>query len=57
MPIGMLQSILWSKNLISETKTMCHKNIVEDVNIVSGAETWTMKTKQQKRLLSAEMEY
>jgi hypothetical protein len=51
--IGMLNSILWSSNILGKTKTLIYKSIVESI-MLYGSETWTLNTRQQSMLLATE---
>ena len=46
--IGMLNSILWSKNIIEKTKMTIFKTLMEII-LLYGAVTWTMKPGNEKK--------
>ena len=52
----MLNSILWSQNITSKTKTLIYTSLVQSV-IIHGAETRTLGQKQAKKLMAVEMEF
>jgi hypothetical protein len=54
--IGVLNSILWSSNILGKTKTLIYKSTVESI-MLYGSETWTLNTRQQSMLLATEMDY
>jgi hypothetical protein len=54
--IGMLNSILWSSNILGKTKTLIYKSTVESI-MLYVSETWTLKRTKQNKLLAAEMDY
>ena len=54
--IGTLNSILWSRNIIAKTKRTIFNTLIESV-LLYGAETWTIKSASEKKLLSTEMDF
>jgi hypothetical protein len=54
--IIMLNSILWSRNILHGTKLTVYKTIVKSI-LTYGAETWTVKQKHRNKLLATEMDY
>lgn len=54
--IGMLNSILWSRNIINSTKRKIFKTILQSI-VFYGAETWTLNKKQVNRLNALEMDF
>ena len=54
--IGILNSLLWSNNIINKTKTMIYKSIVESI-LIYRAETWTLNGRQKNKLLATEMDF
>jgi hypothetical protein len=52
----MLNSILWSRNILHGTKLAVYNAIVKSI-LTYGAETWTVKQKHRNKLLAAEMDY
>ena len=47
--IGMLNSLMWSSNILAKTKKIIYKTIVESV-MIYGAETWTLNREQEGKL-------
>jgi hypothetical protein len=54
--IGMLNSVLWSKNILHKTKKLMYKALVQSI-LLYGAETWTLNTQQANKLLATEMDF
>ena len=54
--IGILNSILWSRNIISKIKQTIFNTLIKSV-LLYGAETWTIKSAIEKKLLSTEMDF
>ena len=54
--IGMLNSVLWSKNIVHNTKRIIYNSLVQSV-MLYGAETWTLDRPHANKLLSTEMDY
>jgi hypothetical protein len=54
--IGILNSILWSSNILGKTKTLIYKSIVESI-MPYGSETLALNRRQQNKLLATEMDY
>jgi hypothetical protein len=52
----MLNSVLWSKNILHKTKKLMYQALVKSI-LLYGAETWTLNTKQANKLLATEMEF
>jgi hypothetical protein len=52
----MLNSILWSSNILGQTKTLIYKSVVVSI-MLYGSETWSLSRRQQNKLLAAEMDY
>jgi hypothetical protein len=52
----MLNSILWSRNILHGTKLTVYNAIVKSI-LTYEAETWTVKQKHRKKLLATEMDY
>ena len=53
-PISMLNSVLWSKNIVNKTKPFSFKSLVESV-VLYDAQTWTTGSHQSGKLLAIEM--
>jgi hypothetical protein len=53
--IGMLNSILWSRNILGKTKTLIYKSIVVSI-MLYGSETWKLNRREQIKLLATEMD-
>jgi hypothetical protein len=51
----MHNSILWSRNILQETKKLIYKTIVESI-LTYRAETSTLKQKLKNKLLATEMD-
>ena len=54
--IGILNSILWSRNIISKIKRTIFNTAIESV-LLHRAETWTIKSANEKKGLSTEMDF
>jgi pullulanase/glycogen debranching enzyme len=54
--ISMLNSILWSRNILHGTKLTVYNATVKST-LTYGAETWTVKQKHRNKLLATEMDY
>lgn len=54
--IGMLNSILWNKNIINKTKTIIFKTIFQSI-VLYGAETWTVNPHHNRKLIATEMDF
>ena len=52
----MLNSVLWSKNIVHNTKRIIYNSLVESV-ILYGAETWTLDRPHANKSLATEMDY
>jgi hypothetical protein len=52
----MLNSILWSRNILHGTKLTVYNAIVTSI-LTYGAETWTVKQKHRNKLLATEIDY
>jgi hypothetical protein len=53
--IDMLNSVLWSKNILHKTKKLMYQALVQSI-LLCGAETWTLDTQQANKLLATEMD-
>ena len=56
MVIGILNSALWSKNIINRTKQLIYKSILESI-VLYGSEVWTMNRQHANRLTTVEMDF
>ena len=54
--IGMLNSVLWSRNIVNNTKRIIYNSLVQSV-MLYGAETWTLDRQNANKLLATEMDY
>jgi hypothetical protein len=54
--IGILNSVLWSKNILHKTKKTRVPGFSPKI-ILYGAETWTLNTQQANKLLATEMDF
>ena len=54
--IGILNPLLWSRNIIEKTKKIIFNTLIESV-LLYGAETWTIGCAKEKKLLSTEMDF
>lgn len=54
--IGMLNSILWSKNILHRTKKLIYQAIFQSTTLY-GAETWTISRQQANKLMVLEMDF
>jgi hypothetical protein len=54
--ISMLNSVLWSRNILHGTKLTVYNAVVKSI-LTYGAETWTVKQKHRNKLLATEMDY
>lgn len=54
--IGMLNSVLWSRNIICSTKRIIFKSILQSI-VLYGAEMWTMNRKHMNKLNVLEMDF
>jgi hypothetical protein len=52
----MLNSVLWSKNILHKTKELMYQALVQSI-LLYGAETWTLNTQQANKLLAIEMDF
>jgi hypothetical protein len=52
----MLNSVLWSKNILHKTKNLMYQALVQST-LLYGAETWTLNTQQANKLLATEMDF
>jgi hypothetical protein len=52
----MLNSILWSRNILHGTKLTVYNATVKSI-LAYGADTWTVKQKHRNKLLTTEMDY
>jgi hypothetical protein len=52
----MLNSVLWSKNILHKTKKLMYQALVQCI-LLYGAETWTLNTQQANKLLATEMNF
>jgi hypothetical protein len=53
--ISMINSILWSRNILHGTKLTVYNATVKSI-LTYGVETWTVKQKHRNKLLAAEMD-
>jgi hypothetical protein len=54
--IGMLNCVLWSKNVLHKTKKLMYQALVQSI-LIYGTETWTLNTQQANKLLATEMDF
>jgi hypothetical protein len=54
--IGMLNSVFWSKTVLHKTKKLMDQALVQSI-LLYGAETWTLNTQQENKLLATEMDF
>jgi hypothetical protein len=54
--IGMLNSVLWSKTILHKTKQLMYQTLDQSI-LLYGAETWTLNTQQENKLLATEMDF
>jgi hypothetical protein len=54
--IRMLNSVLWSKNILHKPKKHIYQALVQSI-LLYGAEIWTLNTKQANKLLATEMDF
>lgn len=54
--VGLLNSLLWSKNILGKTKKLIYSTLVQSV-MLYGSETWTLNKAQEKKILSVEMDF
>ena len=52
----MLYSVLWSKNIVNNTKRLIHNSLVQSV-MLYRAETWTLDRPHANGFLATEMDY
>ena len=52
----MLNSVLWSKNIINRTKQIIYKSILESI-VLYGSEVCTMNQQHANRLTAVEMDF
>ena len=52
----MLNSVLWSKNIINRTKLLIYKPILESI-VLYGSEVWAMNQQHANRLTAVEMDF
>jgi hypothetical protein len=53
----MLNSVLWSKNILHKTKEkLMYQALVQSI-LLYGAETWSLNTQQANKLLATEMDF
>ena len=52
----MLNSTLWSKNIINRTKQLIYKSILENT-VLYGSEVWTMNHQHANRLTAVQMDF
>jgi hypothetical protein len=55
-PMSMLNSILWSRNILHGAKLTVYNAKVKSI-LTYGVETWTVKQKHRNKLLATEMDY
>ena len=53
--IDMLNSVLWSKNIVNKTKRIIYNSLVQSV-MLYGAQTWTLDRPHASKLLATEMD-
>jgi hypothetical protein len=54
--INMLNSVLWSRNILRERNKLKYKTIIKRI-LTYGAETWTLKQKHKNKLLAIDTDY
>ena len=54
--IGMLNSVLWNKNIVHNAKRIIYNSLIQSV-MLYGAETWTLDRPHANKLLATEMDY
>ena len=52
----MLNTVLWSKNIINRTKQLIYKSILESI-VLYGSEVWTMNQQHANRLTAVEIDF
>ena len=52
----MLNSVLWSKNTVNNTKRIIYNSLVQSV-MLYGVETWALDRPHANKLLAAEMDH
>jgi hypothetical protein len=52
----MLNSVLWSKNILHKTKKLMYHALVQSI-LLYGTEIWTLNTQQANKLLATKMDF